>query len=222
VKKLSPESRLRLLDELDFRGINKLWEISQRLMTANPEQMLEAAGPDYSLMDEFPHLPGERRADRSSLTAARPQAVVLEGRASAPVVGLLGLDRFQKAFFRRRSDSQLMGRVLLNRGFVGDLLYPLYFSVDIQRAILPSTGEAADLSLSYLEPGALRLSREDLPEETWPSPGKHRFPFGDGLVDYVRPVGPGVLVGCGWKESPSNGLSSERFLTFVLVNGCRG
>ena len=63
---------------------------------------------------------------------------MFDGRASVPVVGVLGLDRFQKAFWVNPRNFTLMGRVLLNRGVVGDTLYPLYFQADVQRVIVPS------------------------------------------------------------------------------------
>ena len=73
------------------------------------------------------------------------------------------------------------------------------------------------MSLTYKEPEDLPLKLQDLPDDSWPRPGPHRFPFNGGLVDYMRPLGPGVFVGCGWKEKPESGLVGERFLTFVLV-----
>lgn len=73
------------------------------------------------------------------------------------------------------------------------------------------------MALEYRDPEHLLLSAADLPDDTWPRPGLHRYPFNGGLVEYMVPVGPGVFVGCGWKEKPNSGLVGERFCTFVLV-----
>jgi hypothetical protein len=83
--------------------------------------------------------------------------------------------------------------------------------------LLSDTGEVAEVSLTYKEPEDLPIKLQELPDDSWPRPRPHRFPFDGGLVDYMRPVGPGVFVGCGWKETPASGLVGERFLTFVLV-----
>jgi len=203
IKKLTAEDKLKLLDQLNFSDIRKMWLISQRLAAAKQDQLAVSMGPDYSLWDEFPEDPGTVR--------------VFEGKAAVPLVGGLGLDRFQKAFFVHPQTFNLMGRVLLRRGLLGDLLYPLYYTCQVERAVVPSTGEVADVSLEYLEPQELPLRKDDLPRSAWPAPGPQRYPFNGGLVDYLRPVGPGVFVGCGWKERLDNGLVGERFLTFVLV-----
>jgi len=203
LKKLPTEDKLKLLDRLDFRDIRKIWFISQKLAEAKQDQLAASMGPDYSIWDEFPEDPGEVK--------------VFEGKASVPFAGGLRLDRFQKAFFLHPKTFSLMGRVLLGRGILGDILYPLYFTGDVERILIPSTGEVADVSLDYLEPENMPLTREDIPRSAWPTPGKHRFPFDGGLVDYMRPVGPGVFVGCGWKETLDAGMIGEQFLTFLMV-----
>ena len=55
-----------------------------------------------------------------------------------------------------------------------------------------ATSEIADIQLEYLPPPALQLTADDLPEESWPTPGKPRSPFHGQLSDYLRAVGPGV------------------------------
>jgi hypothetical protein len=66
------------------------------------------------------------------------QVAIFDGRASIPLVGLFGLDRFQKSFWINPSNFCLVGRVMLNRGAVGDTLYPLYFQADVQKVVVPS------------------------------------------------------------------------------------
>jgi|TARA_B110000977_G_scaffold26760_1_gene33486 hypothetical protein len=45
----------------------------------------------------------------------------------------------------------------------------------------------------------------------WPIP-KFPVPPFDTLVDYLRPLGPGVYVGKGWR----GGGAGDEFLTFIL------
>jgi hypothetical protein len=75
----------------------------------------------------------------------------------------------------------------------------------------------ADLQLEYLPPDALGLLATDIPISSWPHPTQQRFPFHGGLSDYLRPIGPGVYVGVGWR-APRRGTDvGRRFLHFMLV-----
>lgn len=79
-----------------------------------------------------------------------------------------------------------------------------------------ATTELAEVSLDYESPLLRDLRSEDLPSSRrWPAVRGTRWPF-TGLVDYLRPVGPGVYVGCGWKSSSDPG-NYRRFLHFLLV-----
>ncbi len=49
----------------------------------------------------------------------------------------------------------------------------------------------------------------------WPPPRPPLPPFGGGLVDYVRAVGPGVYVGSGWKEKRAG--QPKEFLYFLMI-----
>lgn len=74
-----------------------------------------------------------------------------------------------------------------------------------------------DVALVYGEGIGPKMELADLPDSSWPRPRPHRYPFNGSLVDYMRPIAPGMFVGCGWKEKPMSGLVGERFLTFILV-----
>lgn len=84
--------------------------------------------------------------------------------------------------------------------------------------ICADTGELADMSLEYLSGDSLALRPESLPSAgRWPQPAlDHRWPFNGGLVDYVRPVGPGVYVGVGWKLG--KGARGKQFLYFIMAH----
>jgi len=71
------------------------------------------------------------------------------------------------------------------------------------------------MQLRYCRADELALEREDLPER-WPLPADPRFPFSADLVDFVRPVGPGVFVGLGWTR-PDSREQGRKFLHFLMV-----
>ena len=106
---------------------------------------------------------------------------------------------------------------------------------------VPATGEACDLSLDYQNPPYLESDMppdmsypsrrtdgvadapaygvgdgdDDDRVDTrvwWPIPKLPPPPF-DTLVDYLRPLGPGVYAGKGWR----GGGRGDEFLTFLLV-----
>lgn len=84
--------------------------------------------------------------------------------------------------------------------------------------IAAGTNELTDLQLEYLPLDKLKLKKSDLPQGL-PQPGNPRWPFTGRLRDFMRPVGPGVMVGRGWKQpveslDPADGSD---FLYFVLV-----
>ena len=82
-----------------------------------------------------------------------------------------------------------------------------------------ATGELADVSLEYLPASTLALEHKHLPDAPrWPEPAEHqRWPFDGGLVDYLRPVGPGVFVGVGWYAREAGRRKYKQFLYFVLA-----
>lgn len=140
-----------------------------------------------------------------------------EGLAALPKFNILGINRFQKAFFVD-DEYNAYGRVIVPGGPLGKLLYPGYFKTHMEVSSIPATGEFADVSLEYLPPDELNLNEECIPEPNWPAPGRHIFPFHGGLVDYLRPVGPGVYAGVGWKAPrPEMNDLGRKFLPFVLI-----
>jgi len=92
--------------------------------SAPKQQAAAALGPNYSLWHD---LPAEPR-----------QLALFRGKAALPT-DLLGISRFSKAFFLHpEHPERLYGRVLLGKGPLGDLLYPLYFRADVGSAVVPS------------------------------------------------------------------------------------
>lgn len=134
-----------------------------------------------------------------------------DGIAALPLPFSFGINLFEKSFFLDTQTFEPYGRLNVKRGALGNWLYPGYFKVTAEALTIPATGEVADMELRYLSPDDLQLSVDSLPVPSWPRPKKHLFPFGGDLVDYLRPVGPSVYSGCGWKKS------KKRFLYFVLA-----
>ena len=62
------------------------------------------------------------------------QVVIFDGKADALFSGLF---RFQKAFFLHPETKELYGRVQLQKGPLGNILYPLYYTCSIDPAIVP-------------------------------------------------------------------------------------
>ena len=148
------------------------------------------------------------------------QITWFDGRAALRFPAL-GLDRFKKCFFFEPPCQQLHGHLALNKGLLGEFLYPVYFKASCDLTTITATGELADISLEYLPVEKLKLPGDHLPVSSWRPPKDPRFPFGGGLVDYLRLVAPGVYVGVGWKPPKKKRELGRRFLYFLLVKNER-
>lgn len=82
--------------------------------------------------------------------------------------------------------------------------------------VCAATNELADVQLEYRPPEELQLQPTALPVQSWAQPRQHLYPFSGGLTDYLRPVGPGVYTGVGWKAAKKGDLG-RRFLHFLLI-----
>ena len=153
---------------------------------------------------------------------------MFEGRAANVPGGPL-IDRFQKVFYPSPTDPGTWhGRVCVKKPRAIERFLPLYFRTNdtLERFLkVPATGEDADLMLDYENPPYLEA---DMPPAMsrpgrmtpgagtlatwWPVPKLPPPPF-DTLVDYLRPLGPGVYAGKGWR----GGGRGDEFLTFLLV-----
>ena len=309
VETLQPEQRMKLLEKLTDKDIEKLWYIAGDRYKVDASIRNKVMGPDYSVHKEFPLGFEEARPTLSG--GEDPSLVRYHGRAA----GIPAFVRnFEKVFWMPPMTTELKGRVLLRKGSFIGTLWPLYYHVNIAPSVVPGTGELADVTLDYLDPPSLGLNAADIPQvdssaqlrkywtklllmsivnaaialgvvsrfmqgasapvgtllknllqrpfflffaglfwmmatalvavvmlpETspWPFPRRHLPPF-EGLVDYLRHVGPGVFVGVGWKPPgrrpptwwpwegwipwgttgpPNSGLNGERkFFTFIMV-----
>ncbi|GMH45031.1 hypothetical protein BSKO_12988 [Bryopsis sp. KO-2023] len=202
VSEIPERDRAKLLDRLGPKEIINLWKISAARHTSS--EMKTGRASFHSLWDDFPEEPG--------------QVYRYDGIAALPAFNFLGLNRFQKAYFLEPESDDLYGRVLLNRGPPGDSLYPGYFKANIDISTVNPTGELADMTLEYLPREKLGLRDEDVPVAGWPKPKDPLYPFSGGLVDYLRPIGPGVYAGVGWKAPrPEKNDMGRRFLFFVMA-----
>jgi hypothetical protein len=85
---------------------------------------------------------------------------------------------------------------------------------------VPGTNERADLALDYRNvPVMPHSTPRDVAAGgvSWPRPRLALYPF-DTLVDYLRPLGPGVIVGRGYRLIDG---APKAFLSFVLVRRAR-
>lgn len=200
LSEIPSESMLGLLDMLSARDIIKLWRIAGERYIAEKQGRFALA--NYPIADDFPTQAGE--------------VASFDGKAALRLP-LLGLDRFKKCFFVDLASRELHGHLVVNKGPLGELLYPVYFRASCDLTTIPATGELADIALEYLPVSKLELWGDQLPVSSWRTPEDPRFPFGGGLVDYLRLVAPGVYVGVGWKAPKKKRELGRRFLYFVIV-----
>ncbi|KAL3131950.1 hypothetical protein ABBQ38_007646 [Trebouxia sp. C0009 RCD-2024] len=190
--------RSKLLGRLTSRDIQTLWGIAGQRYDESKQQLQLTVG-SYSIYDDLP----------SDLD----QVTVFTGKAAVPLGGIFG---FQKAFFLHPETDELYGRVQLQKGPLGNALYPLYYKASVGPSIIAATDELTDVQLQYYSPENLCLEPQHLPKN-WPRPREPLYPFSGGLVDYCRLVAPGVLVGVGWKAARPGKDVGRRFLYFMLV-----
>ncbi|KAK9817074.1 hypothetical protein WJX72_009087 [[Myrmecia] bisecta] len=196
--------RKQLVERVPAEDIHRLWRVAGQRCLAPTSDVRLALGPDYFVWDDFPDTPN--------------QVAVFDGKATAFGGGPLHLNRFQKAFFLHPRTLDMYGRVLLHKGPLGELLYPLYYRASVGPGAVPATREVTEMQLEYLQPDALGLTAADLPpEQHWPAPKGPLYPFSGDLTDYLRPVGPGVYVGVGWKAARKGKDQGRRFLSFILA-----
>lgn len=199
------ERRHRLLGLLEPRHITAMWKMSE-LRYEDPGLYLQNAS-------RFLQNP-----------AAEPlQPIFWTGKVNEVPWVFNWLSRFKKAFFYT-GDRELYGRVVTGGPLLeglGRIVAPLYFRVTPIRTVAP-TKEQCDFAFSYND-GHFEL-RDAVPNG-FPQPGKHPWPFGKEFFDYVRVVGPGVVVGQSWygpaskSQDPKNpGVAPRKYLgEFVLI-----
>lgn len=62
------------------------------------------------------------------------------------------------------------------------------------------------------------LEKRDLPNRSWPAPRMTAVsPFSKSSRDFVRLVGPGVYVGCGYQADRKGVLCDEDFVYFLMI-----
>lgn len=203
----------------------------------------DASAEDASVDDDEVDVGDVDASTRKKVAAAAARAgvQVFEGRA-ANVPGGPFVNRFQKVMYPSPTDETggtWHGRVVLRKPRIVETYLPLYFRSNdtLERFLtVPATGEPCDLSLDYQNPPYLEsdmppgmtypsrrtagvadapLGADGDPVDTstwWPVPKLPPPPF-DTLVDYLRPLGPGVYAGKGWR----GGGRGDEFLTFLLV-----
>lgn len=195
---IPPANRSRLIDCLNSRDIQRLWRLAGQRYEASQQQLQFTVG-SYSIWDDLP--------------TDLDQVTVFDGKAAVPASGLF---KFQKAFFLHPKTDELYGRVQLQKGPLGNALYPLYYKACVTPSLISATDELTDVQLEYMSSPELGLAVEDVPKG-WPQPKEPLYPFNGGLTDYCRLVAPGVLVGVGWKTAQPGKDVGRRFLHFMLV-----
>ena len=73
---------------------------------------------------------------RWHIQLSSPQVTIFTGKAAVPLGGIFG---FQKAFFLHPETDELCGRVQLQKGPLGNALYPLYYKASVEPSIIAGT-----------------------------------------------------------------------------------
>lgn len=228
LSELSEEGRMMFLDRLSSSGIENAWVIAGEgyELTRRERSTFVDGEVDFHVVNE---ILGDDEGEESD-EAMKTPVYVFEGKVSK----LRGsfLNRFAKAFYVDEDDDPLrsaptrrfLGRAPAKKGPLEALL-PLYFAsndFNDDAVYVPGTRERADLMLDYRD---VPVAPSALPKDaraggvSWPAPRLALYPF-DTLVDYLRPLGPGVLVGKGYRLKTDPERVSEipsEFLSFVLV-----
>ncbi|KAL9228451.1 hypothetical protein vseg_004034 [Gypsophila vaccaria] len=176
ISEIPEERRHRLLYLLDSRLISAAWEV---------------AGTRYNDAKLA-------KLSSSSLVSAENDALSLEFwncRKSGGPMPFALIKYLQKALFRANGIiyGRLIGSSTLAR--FATSFSPLYFTVREVHEVMP-TEQPCDLAYEF---GDGLLDLQDYPVG-FPKPAKHRWPFNDQVVIYIRHVGPGVMVGQAWQE----------------------
>lgn len=195
---IPPANRSELLNRLNARDIKRLWRLAGQRYQASQQQLQLSIG-SYDIWDDLP--------------TELDQVTEFAGKAAVPFSGMF---KFQKAFFLHPKTDELYGRVQLQKGPLGNALYPLYYKASAAPSLVPATDELTDVQLDYQSPIDLGLQPEHIPMG-WPHPKQPLYPFSGELVDYCRLIAPGVLVGVGWKAPRPGRDVGRRFLHFILV-----
>jgi hypothetical protein len=198
LNELSVEERREFTNRLSTSDMQQLWRLSASRYRCKAATAEQAMGADFSLRDFFPDKPGE--------------VAVFDGRAGVPV-----LKGFRKLFFRHPTTDELYGHVDVGYWPLGAFIYPLYFRCNLGVVIFPGTSTPTDMQLEYQDLDTMDLGQEAVPPSL-PTPKEPMWPF-SGLTDYMRPIGPQMFVGRGWRQ-PRDGVKLKKasgFLYFVLM-----
>lgn len=131
-------------------------------------------------------------------------------------------DAFVQRFFVDAASGALYSRLTL-RTFAGleAFWHACYCRVDVGLVATPLASDAgADLKFVYPTASTppLALAAGDLPRRLWPAPRRDGWsPFSLSAADYVRVVGPGVYVGCGYRCDRPGEFLEDNFVYFAIV-----
>jgi len=225
IAELTPRGKIKLLGFLSSSGIENAWVVAGEGygLTREERAYVGADGreEDFHVVNE---IIGDDEDDDDEGDYTN-QVYVFEGKVSKLPGSFL--NRFAKAFYIERDDDPMrsaasrrfLGRAPIRKGPLDGFL-PLYFASNDfsdDSVSVPGTGERADLALDYRDvpvmPNSTPLDAR-AGGVSWPRPRLALYPF-NTLVDYLRPLGPGVIVGRGYRLI--DGVSPKKFLSFVLV-----
>eukprot|EP00250_Pteridium_aquilinum_P020904 c24986_g1_i1 orf=457-1539(-) len=191
------ERRHNLLSLLTPKQVANMWDIAGQMYGHPNPPLLEPANVLLGTQSELFMKP-----------------VTWTGKAFNVSWPLTWFSTFQKVFFLA-TDGSVYGRVITGGWLLKSMtkwLLPLYFEVRETRKVV-ATEEPCNIALEY---GDGQLHLQEVPQN-FPKPARHPWPFSDASFDYLRPAGPGVLVGQWWIEGIDLEQMPEKRLDFVLI-----
>ncbi|MCO5548758.1 hypothetical protein L7F22_002220 [Adiantum nelumboides] len=191
------ERRHRLLDLLTPKHVANMWYITGQIYELPNRPSLEPANILLGTQSE---------------SFMKP--VTWTGKAFNVSWPWTWFSKFQKAFFLA-TDGSVYGRVITGGWILRSmtkLLLPIYFEVRETRKVV-ATEEPCNIALDY---GDGQLHLKEVPDN-FPKPARHPWPFNDAAYDYLRPAGPGVVVGQWWIEGMNLEQMPEKWLEFVMI-----
>lgn len=233
------EFRVRLIDELSPGAVRTLWKQSLARYVLDEERSKEVlVGNEF--WSDFPQEDGEVityscRSERLVLTAS-PEPFKLVQRApgssgpamltAQPGKSAFPVKHFSIDMFLHPRTRQHYGLVVVGRRWSWvRLLFrvPLYCRLQPGPHLTPVPEDAgADATLVFHDSPTqpLDLTPDDLPNPRWPAPRLQVTwsPLSRTGRDFIRPIGPGVYVGCAYRrEGKGNVYDDEDFVHFLMV-----
>ncbi|GAQ89690.1 hypothetical protein KFL_005510050 [Klebsormidium nitens] len=191
---INADERIKFLDWIDHRHMEWLWRLGEQRYSNIGTRMYTHAAKLLPV--------------RGVTKVFRPQVWIGKVDGAPPFFG-----DFHRVIWVA-PDSNMYGRTVLlpnRKGWLRrfiDETFPLYFRVK-QTNLVVATERPCDMVIEYVTDMS-ELDGNIPPEYPKPVPPPH--PFNDAMKEYMRPLGPGLMVCEAWHEGVSPEATPKPFL----------